>query len=250
MYTLLKTTLLSPPNYQKLFSKILEVEHGAQQYFTGWALNNSQERQVELFELGWWCEGALPRAYLVTLLFFSLPSLHSNPKYISDTFSACKSIQHPLKGSFLQFRFHSKLRLIYKESEDDSDLRILWLGYSVECFTTLLRLFVRWNDSLPSKTTQISYIKSLYKESFDNFFGQVAEMTSYEMFETVLLPTFMVEVVNCSNALAQAQIFESIIRVKLEDFIAFNFNLLYIYMYLFMLCYVMLCCIMLCHIML
>lgn len=214
MYTLLKTTLLSPPKYQKPFSKILEVEHGAQQYFTGWALNNSLERQVELFELGWWCEGALPRAYLVTMLFFSLPALQTDPKYISDTFSACKSIQHPLKGSFLHSRFHTKLHRIYKESENESDLRILWLGYSVECFTTLLRLFVRWNDSLPSKTTQTTYIKSLYKESFEKFLGEVAEMTSYEMFETVLLPTFLVEVVNCSNALAQAQIFESIIRVR------------------------------------
>lgn len=225
MYTLLKTTLLSPPNYNKLFLKVLEVEQDARKYFTGWALNNSVQRQVELFELGWWCEGALPRTYLVTLLFFSLPALHTDPKYILDSFSTCKSLQHPLKGSFLYSRFHNQLRRIYKESGIDSDLKILWLGYSVECFTALLRLFVRWNDSLPIKNTQTSYIQSLYNESFSSFFEEVAEMTSYEMFETILLPTFLVEAVNCSNALAQAQIFESIVKVNILIYLLVLFYL-------------------------
>lgn len=217
MYTLLKTTLLNPPVYRQLFQSIRVIENDAFHFISGWAPTAAPGRQVELFELGWWCEGALPRAYLVTLLFYSLRSLWTDPKYFADTFAVCKSIQHPLKGSFLYSRLHFFLKEIHKQSRDDEETRTLIIGYSVETFTTLLRLFCRWHQSLPAKTTETSYVASLYRESFEGFFAELASdgMCSYDMFETVVLPTILTEAVNSADLLAQSLIFTSLVQVQL-----------------------------------
>lgn len=214
MYTLLKTTLLNPPIYKELFQSVQTIERDAHDFFVGWSQSVSYEKQVELFELGWWCDSALPRAYLVTLLYFSLESLWRDPKYIADTFSVCKSIQHPLKGSFLYSRLHSFLSAILKREEE---MNALIIGYSVETFTTLLRLFCRWHQSLPARTTETSFITSLYKETFEGFFIELAEggMCSYDMFEAIVLPTVLTEVVNSGDILAQTLIFRSVVQVNI-----------------------------------
>lgn len=216
MYTLLKTTLLAPSVYRELFDGVIEIEFGVQKYISNWSANET-EKQVELFELAWWCESALPRAYLVCLLFASLKQIQSNPEHLSKTLSACKAIQHPLKGSFLYSHLHSFLKQIYfspSETEiDNYNMQALCLGYSVETFTTLLRYFCRWHQSLPSKSTEPSYTASLYQETFSSFFQELARITSYDMFETVILPTILVEVVDCADPLAQNLIFTSMIKV-------------------------------------
>lgn len=220
MYTLLKTTLLSPTNYHSLFSGISRIESDARHYISQWALLpdniSSVERQVEMFELGWWCESALPRAYLVTLLYSSLPALWTDSKYISDAFAVCKSLQHPLKGTFLITRLHTFLLQIYFSSEvcENEEIRTLLIGYSIESFTTLLRLFVRWHQSLPAKSTDPAYVASLYDESFSSVFGEMSRMCSFDIFEAVVLPTFLVEIVNCGDYLAQTLLLQSIIKVK------------------------------------
>lgn len=212
---MLKTTLLNPPVYRELFQSIRSIEIDAYHFISEWAQSVSIAKQVELFELGWWCEGALPRAYLVTLLFYSLKSLWTDPKHFADIFSVCKSIQHPLKGSFLYSRVHFFLKEIHKQSIDDEKTRTLIIGYSVETFTTLLRLFCRWHQSLPTRTTETSYVASLYSESFECFFVELASdgMCSYDMFETVVLPTILTEVVNSGDLLAQSLIFTSLVQV-------------------------------------
>jgi hypothetical protein len=215
MYTLLKSTLLSPPVYRELVDGVISVENRTKQFISQWAAKTDKEGQLELFELAWWCEAALPRAYLVTFMFSCLPALWHEPRFISDTFSACKALQHPLKGAFLSSRLHSQLKLIYKSLEED-EMKSLWMGYSVECFTNLLRLFVRWHSSLPLKTAETSFIASLYTETFESFFVELAGMATFDEFESVLLPTFLVEIVNCGDSLAQSLIFESIVKVQFK----------------------------------
>ena len=218
MYTLLKTTLLSPPLYRDLFGGVCRIEADAHRFISNWAMKVSDERQVELFELGWWCESALPRAYLVTLLFSSLPALWTNPEYIAEAFAACKALQHPLKGSFLFARFHSFiLRLFFTINDDGECLKSAYSVYSVETFVTLLKYFCRWHQSLPVKGTDPSYIASLFHETFEGFFAQISRMTSSKLFESVVLPTFLVEIVNCGDSLAQSLTFQTIINVRLED---------------------------------
>ena len=212
MYTLLKTTLLNPPVYRQLFNSIQSIEQDAHHFISTWSLTASFDKQVELFELGWWCEAAIPRAYLVTLLFYSMEELWKDPKYLADTFSVCKSIQHALKGSFLYSRLHSFLKRIYIKSEGE-EMRTLLIGYSVETFTTLLRLFCRWHQSLPTRSTETSYIASLYEESFAKFFIELGGMCEYDLFEEVVLPTILTEVVNSGDLLAQTLVFTSLIQV-------------------------------------
>ena len=217
MYTLLKTTLLNPPIYRELFQSIRMIERDAIHFISTWAQSSTFAKQVELFELGWFCEGALQRAYLVTLLFYSLKCLWTDPKYFVDTFAVCKSIQHPLKGSFLYSRLHFFLKEIHSQSRDE-EIRTLIIGYSVETFTTLLRLFCRWHQSLPTKTTETSYIASLYRESFEGFFAELAAdgVCSYDIFEAIVLPTILTEVVNSADLLAQTLVFTSLVRVLQE----------------------------------
>ena len=210
MYTLLKTTLLNPPIYKELFQAVQSIESDAHNFIVNWSQSTGYDKHVELFELGWCCESALPRAYLLTLLYFSLESLWKDPKYISDTFSACKSIQHPLKGSFLYSRLHSFLKEIYSREEE---MAALIIGYSVETFTTLLRFFCRWHQSLPTRTTETSFITSLFKECFEEFFVDLGGMCSYDMFEVVELPTILTELVNSQDVLAQSLIFTSLVQV-------------------------------------
>ena len=212
--------------YHELFKGISEIECDARHYISSWAIipgNDSVERQAELFELGWWCESALPRAYLVTLLYSSLPALWRDSKYISDTFSVCKSLQHPLKGSFLISRLHSFLLKVYFSAEvcENDEIRTLLTGYSIESFTTLLRLFTRWHQSLPAKSTDPSYVASLYNESFSSIFGEISRMCSFDLFEAIILPTFLVEIVNSSDSLAQTLLFQSIIKVNIYVINAF-----------------------------
>lgn len=222
MYTLLKTTLLSPLIYQQLFEGVTKIEFQVQEYFENWFKRGDNcdfEKQVELFELAWWCESALPRSYLICLLFASLPLIQSSPEHLSRTFSACKSVQHPLKGSFLYSHLHSFLKQIYFSYEDEDEenkieMQTLSLGYSVECFTTLLRYFCRWNRSLPSNKTEATYTASLYEKTLSKVFQEVSKITSFDMFETILLPTMLVEVVNCGDNLAQTLVFTSIIKVN------------------------------------
>ncbi len=214
MYTLLKTTLLSPPVYRELFVGVCRIENDVQRFISNWAMTVSDGKQRELFELGWWCESALPRAYLVTLLFSSLPALWKDPKYISSTFSVCKSLQHPLKGSFLYSRLHSFILRIFFTEDLSEEMKALCTGYSVETFTTLLRYFCRWHHSLPTRTTEPSYTASLFHEAFEGVFNQISRMTSYDVFEAILLPTFLVEIVNSGDSLAQTLTFQSIINVR------------------------------------
>ena len=212
MYTLLKTTLLNPPIYNELFQSVRSIENDAHEFIVSWSHTSSYDKQVELFELGWWCESAIPRAYLVTLLYFSLETLWRDPKYMAETFSVCKSIQHPLKGSFLYSRLHTFLKGIYNREEE---MGALIIGYSVDTFTNLLRLFCRWHQSLPTRTTETSFITSLYEESFEGFFAELGEgeMCSYDLFEAVVLPTILTEVVNSGDILAQTLIFKSLVKV-------------------------------------
>lgn len=216
MYTLLKTTLLAPSVYRELFEGIMGIEYEVRRYIGQWSKTSQNGIQVELFELAWWCESALPRAYLVCLLFASLNHVQSEPEYLAKTLSACKAIQHPLKGSFLCSHLHSFLKQIYFSPSEEPNLNMqtLCLGYSIETFTTLLRFFCRWHQSLPSKSTEPAYTSSLYQETFSGFFEELARITNFDMFETVVLPTFLVEVVNCADSLAQSLIFTSITKVK------------------------------------
>ena len=212
MYTLLKTTLLNPPIYNELFQSVRSIENDAHEFIVSWSHTSSYDKQVELFELGWWCESAIPRAYLVTLLYFSLETLWRDPKYMAETFSVCKSIQHPLKGSLLYSRLHTFLKGIYNREEE---MGTLIIGYSVDTFTNLLRLFCRWHQSLPTGTTDTFFITSLYEESFEGFFVELAEgeMCSCDLFEAVVLPTILTEVVNSGDILAQTLIFKSLVKV-------------------------------------
>lgn len=215
---MLKTTLLAPSVYRELFEGIIGIEYEVRRYISQWSKTAQICLQIELFELAWWCESALPRAYLVCLLFASLNHVQSEPEFLAKTLSAFKAIQHPLKGSFLYSHFHSFLKQIYfspSEEEPNLQLQTLCLGYSIETFTTLLRFFCRWHQSLPSKITEPTYTASLYQETFSGFFEELARITSFDMFETVVLPTILVEVVNCADSLAQSLIFTSITKVNI-----------------------------------
>lgn len=225
MYTLLKTTLLSPPFYYALFVRISWIEDDLRRYFHSWSVTANEEDQIELFELAWWCESTLPRVYLVTMLFSALPVLWKEPRWICETFSLCKSLQHPLKGSFLYSRLHTFILRLFNNEDISEEMRTICSGYSVEVFTSLLRLFCRWHQSLPAKTTEISFIASLFEETFEGVCGQISQMTSYDIFEELIFPTFLVEIVNCGDSLAQSLTFQSITKVRRERVCTYLYEL-------------------------
>lgn len=206
--------------------KVENIEVSAGKYLLQWTTASNldlgieigSKREIELFELGWFCDDAISRSHLITFLYSHLDvnRVGRNPAMIEETFSCLKSIQHPQKGAFLVSKFHGKLVDSFREvAADDQNINSnsnsLLLKYSIESFNLMLKYFIKWSSIRDISQEELT---SLYQKSFHILFKRVSTKLLCSLQQEEFLQTVIGEIINCADGYLQFLIFSSITQVN------------------------------------
>jgi len=98
----LKTSLLTPKNYNELYMKVLDELRYVEDFFT--ALNKSGKPMVELYELVQHCANVVPRLYLLIAVGSVYIKSGEAPAkdILKDLIEMVKCVQYPTRGLFLR----------------------------------------------------------------------------------------------------------------------------------------------------
>lgn len=230
MFGILKTTLLSPNNYAALVKAMENIEASVVSWLRAWS---SQEHQnliqaEDLFNLAWYCDAAIPRALLASLILRSCPKLWCHDgKALNACIGAYHAIQHPLKGIALLSHLNAQMLSIWRELDDVEEaverpiIQATILSHSVDIFTSSLKLFVRWPTM--GEREDLNLRDEERMQLFETGMLPILEQTnayctSIQTFEDVFLPVFVGELINSNDVLAQTLIFNAIVTVRPRTF--------------------------------
>eukprot|EP01094_Clydonella_sp_ATCC50884_P006271 TRINITY_DN1533_c0_g1_i1.p1 TRINITY_DN1533_c0_g1~~TRINITY_DN1533_c0_g1_i1.p1 ORF type:complete len:793 (+),score=389.42 TRINITY_DN1533_c0_g1_i1:139-2517(+) len=219
----LRTSLLSPKNYYVLYIAAFDELRYLENY-----LNEEKkrgERMSKLYELVQYAGNILPRLYLlVTVGSVYISSGEAPAKdVLRDLVEMCKGVQHPTRGLFLRNYLSEmtkdKLPDVGTEGEggtvEDS------VEFAIQNFTEMNKLWVRMQHQ---GTAAERARREKEREELRLLVGKnLARLSQLEgvdvtLYQDVVLPRIMEQIVNCKDKLAQQYLMECVIQVFPDEF--------------------------------
>ena len=202
-YTLLKTSLLGPSQYNQLLRGIEQIEETASAFISSWAQTKSVQMQQHALELASYCDSVIPRAYLTLLIVKNCKELQKD-SIQQHLFDVCRSCLHPLKGIFL---LKALLRLL--ETLPPSASKI---DFCLEAYCLGLKLMTRWPQMQPrnAQSIRIEERTLMFELAFAPMLRSIGKICTAEQFTSLVLPTIMTELVNTNDSQLQTLLFDSL----------------------------------------
>ncbi|CRL06873.1 CLUMA_CG019462, isoform A [Clunio marinus] len=221
----LRTSLLSPKSYYELYMAVtdelrfLEI-HLLDEFQKG-------HKVTDLYELVQYAGNIVPRLYL--LITVGLVYIKSNPatkkSILKDLVEMCRGVQNPLRGLFLR-NYLLTLRNILpdvpvgRDTDDCGNVHDS-IDFILTNFAEMNKLWVRMQHQGHSsekgrREKEREELKILVGTNLVRL--SQLESVSLEIYQKIILPSILEQVVSCRDAIAQEYLMECIIQVFPDEF--------------------------------
>uniref|UniRef100_A0A182FFX6 Vacuolar protein sorting-associated protein 35 n=1 Tax=Anopheles albimanus TaxID=7167 RepID=A0A182FFX6_ANOAL len=222
----LRTSLLSPKSYYELYMAITdELRH-----FEHYLLEEFQKgRKVpDLYEHVQYAGNIVPRLYL--LITVGLVYIKTNGSLkrsiLKDLVEMCRGVQHPLRGLFLRNYLLQCTRNILPDttvvvSDENEGTVIDAIDFVLTNFAEMNKLWVRiqhqgHSSEKARREKEREELKILVGTNLVRL--SQLESATLEVYQRLILPGILEQVVSCRDAIAQEYLMECIIQVFPDEF--------------------------------
>lgn len=221
----LRTSLLSPKSYYELYMAITdELRH-----FEHYLLDEFQKgRKVpDLYEHVQYAGNIVPRLYLLITVGLVYIKTNSSLKrsILKDLVEMCRGVQHPLRGLFLRNYLLQCTRNILPDALSNTDENegtvIDAIDFVLTNFAEMNKLWVRiqhqgHSSERSRREKEREELKILVGTNLVRL--SQLESASLEVYQRLILPGILEQVVSCRDAIAQEYLMECIIQVFPDEF--------------------------------
>ncbi|XP_055627819.1 vacuolar protein sorting-associated protein 35 isoform X2 [Toxorhynchites rutilus septentrionalis] len=221
----LRTSLLSPKSYYELYMAITdELRH-----FEHYLLDEFQKgRKVpDLYEHVQYAGNIVPRLYLLITVGLVYIKTNSSLKrsILKDLVEMCRGVQHPLRGLFLRNYLLQCTRNILPDALSTTDENegtvIDAIDFVLTNFAEMNKLWVRiqhqgHSSERARREKEREELKILVGTNLVRL--SQLESASLEVYQRLILPGILEQVVSCRDAIAQEYLMECIIQVFPDEF--------------------------------
>ncbi len=220
----LRTSLLSPKCYYELYMAVTDELRFLEVYL----LEEFQKghKITDLYELVQYAGNIVPRLYL--LITVGLVYIKSNPatkrSIMKDLVEMCRGVQNPLRGLFLR-NYLLTLRNILPDSPVATDEGSGTVHDSIDFiltnFAEMNKLWVRMqHQGHSSEKSRREKEREELKILVGTNLVRLSQLDSVnlEIYQKIILPSILEQVVSCRDAIAQEYLMECIIQVFPDEF--------------------------------
>lgn len=220
----LRTSSLSPKQYYELYMAVFDALRHLSAYLYD-AHISGKHHLADLYELVQYAGNIVPRLYLmitVGTVYMSIPDAPVK-EIMKDMMEMTRGVQHPTRGLFLRHylsgmtRDHLPIGLDPGPSGNLHDS----LGFVLTNFIEMNKLWVRLQHQGLSRDREK---REMERKELRILVGtnlvrlSQLEGVDLDMYQGMILPAVLEQVVNCKDTIAQEYLMEVVIQVFTDDF--------------------------------
>ncbi|XP_075165335.1 vacuolar protein sorting 35 [Haematobia irritans] len=229
MLSELRTSMLSPKSYYELYMVITDELCRLELYLSE-KVKIEKEKEKETtdhYELVQYSNTIVPRLYL--LITVGIVYIKNDPSLkrsiLKDLVEMCRGVQHPLRGLFLRNYLLQCTRNILPdvlESENEHEGNVYdAIDFVLTNFAEMNKLWVRMqHQGHSSEKTRREKEREELKILVGTNLVRLSQLesASLEIYQRLILPGILEQVVSCRDAIAQEYLMECIIQVFPDEF--------------------------------
>ncbi|KAH9440711.1 hypothetical protein MJO29_009462 [Puccinia striiformis f. sp. tritici] len=220
----LRTSSLSPKQYYELYMAVFDALRHLSAYLYD-AHVSGKHHLADLYELVQYAGNIVPRLYLmitVGTVYMSIPDAPVK-EIMKDMMEMTRGVQHPTRGLFLRHylsgmtRDHLPIGLAPGPSGNLHDS----LGFVLTNFIEMNKLWVRLQHQGLSRDREK---REMERKELRILVGtnlvRLSQLdgVDLDMYQGMILPAVLEQVVNCKDTIAQEYLMEVVIQVFTDDF--------------------------------
>ncbi|WWD17800.1 hypothetical protein CI109_102242 [Kwoniella shandongensis] len=220
----LRTSSLSPKQYYELYMSVFD----SLRYLSNYLYEAHQEGKhhlADLYELVQYAGNIVPRLYLmitVGSVYMSVPDAPVK-EIMKDMLEMSRGVQHPTRGLFLRHYLSGQTRDFLPLGNSDGPGGNLQdsIGFVLTNFIEMNKLWVRLQHQGHSREREK---RELERKDLRILVGtnlvrlSQLEGVDLDMYQKMILPSVLEQVVNCRDVIAQEYLMEVVIQVFTDDF--------------------------------
>ncbi|XP_046809942.1 vacuolar protein sorting-associated protein 35 isoform X1 [Lucilia cuprina] len=222
MLSELRTSMLSPKSYYELYMVITDELCHLELY-----LSEKASKETDLYELVQYSHTIVPRLYLlITVGIVYIKNDRSLKRSIlKDLVEMCRGVQHPLRGLFLRNYLLQCTRnilpdVLVADNEHEGNVYDA-IDFVLTNFAEMNKLWVRMqHQGHSSEKTRREKEREELKILVGTNLVRLSQLesASLEIYQRLILPGILEQVVSCRDAIAQEYLMECIIQVFPDEF--------------------------------
>ncbi|GAA6009377.1 retromer subunit VPS35 [Rhodotorula paludigena] len=220
----LRTSQLSPKQYYELYMAVFDALRHLSSYLYD-AHVSGRHHLADLYELVQYAGNIVPRLYLmitVGTVYMSIPGAPVK-EIMKDMMEMTRGVQHPTRGLFLRHYLSGMTRDHLPVGDDPGPSGNLYdsIGFVLTNFIEMNKLWVRLQHSGLSRDRER---RELERRELRILVGtnlvRLSQLdgVDLELYQRVILPSILEQVVNCKDVIAQEYLMEVVIQVFTSDF--------------------------------
>eukprot|EP00099_Drosophila_melanogaster_P026028 NP_726175.3 vacuolar protein sorting 35, isoform B [Drosophila melanogaster] len=218
----LRTSVLSPKSYYELYMAVTNELCHLELY-----LSEKIDKKTDLYELVQYSHTIVPRLYL--LITVGIVYIKNDPtlkrSILKDLVEMCRGVQHPLRGLFLRNYLLQCTRnilpdVMVEENEHEGNVYDA-IDFVLTNFAEMNKLWVRMqHQGHSSEKTRREKEREELKILVGTNLVRLSQLESatLEIYQRLILPGILEQVVSCRDAIAQEYLMECIIQVFPDEF--------------------------------
>ncbi|XP_073847876.1 vacuolar protein sorting 35 isoform X1 [Musca autumnalis] len=222
MLSELRTSMLSPKSYYELYMVITDELCRLELY-----LSEKATKETDHYELVQYSHTIVPRLYL--LITVGIVYIKNDPSLkrsiLKDLVEMCRGVQHPLRGLFLRNYLLQCTRnilpdVLVAENEHEGNVYDA-IDFVLTNFAEMNKLWVRMqHQGHSSEKTRREKEREELKILVGTNLVRLSQLesASLEIYQRLILPGILEQVVSCRDAIAQEYLMECIIQVFPDEF--------------------------------
>ncbi|KLO17589.1 vacuolar protein sorting-associated protein 35 [Schizopora paradoxa] len=220
----LRTSSLSPKQYYELYMAVFDALRHLSNYLSE-AHTQGKHHLADLYELVQYAGNIVPRLYLmitVGSVYMSIPEAPVK-EIMKDMMEMSRGVQHPMRGLFLRHYLSGQTRDHLPVGTDEGPTGNLQdsISFVLTNFIEMNKLWVRLQHQGHSREREK---RELERRELRILVGtNLVRLSSLdgvdlEMYQRIILPSIMEQVVNCKDVIAQEYLMEVVIQVFTDEF--------------------------------
>uniref|UniRef100_A0A336L8X8 Vacuolar protein sorting-associated protein 35 n=1 Tax=Culicoides sonorensis TaxID=179676 RepID=A0A336L8X8_CULSO len=223
MLSELRTSLLSPKCYYELYMAITDELRHLELYLVDEFQKDN--KVADLYELVQYAGNVVPRLYLLITVGLVYIKTNSALKksILKDLVEMCRGVQHPLRGLFLRNFLLQCTRNILPDTLEEGNEGTVYdsIDFVLTNFAEMNKLWVRMQHQGHSsekvrREKEREELKILVGTNLVHL--SQLESANLEVYQRLILPGILEQVVSCRDSIAQEYLMECIIQVFPDEF--------------------------------
>ncbi|EGN92708.1 hypothetical protein SERLA73DRAFT_117008 [Serpula lacrymans var. lacrymans S7.3] len=220
----LRTSSLSPKQYYELYMAVFDALRHLSNYLYD-AHTQSRHHLADLYELVQYAGNIIPRLYLmitVGSVYMSIPEAPVK-EIMKDMMEMSRGILHPIRGLFLRHYLSGQTRDHLPIGTDNGPAGNLQdsINFVLTNFVEMNKLWVRLQHQGHSRDREK---RELERKELRILVGtnlvRLSQLdgVDLDMYQQLILPSILEQVVNCKDVIAQEYLMEVVIQVFTDEF--------------------------------